>query len=87
MDIDEVCSIIKKDKKYETLAKNEIKAWLYRCISSRDFNEAARSALDESIRTIRQLNAKMPNYWNDSVGDQEVQDTLATLQKIKKYIS
>jgi hypothetical protein len=99
----EIIKIIAQDLKrleeYETLAINEIEAWLRRAIMPRTNNECYATAEDyfsaqkqnkELVKTLKEArkaiissDAKMPAYWQDSVGQV---DRMETVDKIEEFI-
>ena len=90
---------LKRLEEYETLATNEIEAWIRRAIMSRTNNECYATAEDyfasleqdkELVKTLKQArtailtsNAKMPSYWQDSVGQL---DQMEIVKRIEKFI-
>ena len=87
MDLDYLASRIKELQEFENLGHGEIKAWLCRVIASRDCNNAVKDALRHALTTISELNSKMPQYWKDSVGENEVHEVMESLRKVQQYIS
>ena len=87
MDLDYLASRIKELEEFENLGHGEIKAWLCRIVASRDCNNNVKDALCQAITTISKLNSKMPQYWKDSVGENETHQVMETLRKVKQYIS
>jgi hypothetical protein len=87
MDLDYLAARIKELEEFELLATTEIKAWLCRIISSRECNDTVKQAMDDAVVTLADLNSKMPAYWKDSAGEQDVRQVIHNLQSIRKYIS
>ena len=94
---------LKRLEEYETLATNEIEAWIRRTIMSRTNNECYATAEDyfasleqdkELVKILKQArtailtsNAKMPSYWHDSVGQLEQMEIVQKIEEFIKKIS
>jgi hypothetical protein len=82
----EIIKIIAQDLKrleeYETLAINEIEAWLS-YFSAQEQNKELVKTLKEARKAIISSDAKMPAYWQDSVGQV---DRMEIVDKIEEFI-
>jgi len=80
MKFKDLCRRIKATDDFNVLSVGEIKGWLSTILPTKECNEEVIKTLEKSKKSLSLLNCRMPEYWNDSVGELEVLDLINEIQ-------